>query len=307
MGEAFALAAAALWAVSAFLFRSAGAQVSPLILNAAKGTLAVGVLAIWLLLTGTSTLQQVSATGWWWLLASGAIGIGVGDTAFFSALNRLGEQTTVLVAETCAPPLTALLALAWMGERLTSQTCLGIFITLCGVTWVLTEHSYTPDKRKQNVTPKKYLLPLCLAVIAAACQSVGAVISRDILLESGMGPAESSLIRMLGGLAMLAVVIPIASRPPKNTRPSTEKPHRSRWSKQTVLYVLLATLLGTLFGIVCQQASLKFTSAGVSQTLIATSVLFVLPISLVRGHRPSRRAIIGSIVGVVGVAIICWQ
>ncbi|GAB5405853.1 MAG: DMT family transporter [Aureliella sp.] len=306
MGEAFALAAAAFWAISAFLFRSAGAQVSPLILNAAKGTLAVGVLGVWFLATGTSIPEHTSASAWWWLLLSGVIGIGIGDTAFFSALNRLGEQTTVLVAETFAPPLTALLALLWMGEQLTPQTCFGIFVTLCGVSWVLSERPARPKPAKNTAAPEHYLLPLSLAILAAACQSIGAVISRDILLESGMGPAESSFIRMAGGLAMLAIVIPVSSRLSR-PRPKANNQPKTRWTKRTILYVLLATLLGTLLGIVCQQASLKYTSAGISQTLIATSVLFVLPISLIRGHRPSRRSIIGSLVGVIGVAVICWQ
>lgn len=298
MGEVFALAAALSWAVSAFLFRAAGTQIPPLLLNASKGILAVAALFAWIALTGSAALARVTTNQWWWLLGSGAIGIGIGDTAFFSALNRLGERTTVLVAETLAPPLTAVLAFWWMHEVLSPTAWVGICITMLGVTWVLTERKRSRDEPSISAALKwnDLFIPACLAVVAAACQSCGAVISRSILVESGMGPAESSLIRMLGGLAILAAVIPVV---PKS------KTAKVRWTRKTIAYALLATLLGTIVGIVCQQASLKYTSAGISQTLIATSVLFVLPISLLRGERPTRRSIIGTLLGLVGVAILC--
>ena len=43
---------------------------------------------------------------------------GIGDTAFFAALNRMGERSTLLVAETLAPIFTALLAVVWISEIL---------------------------------------------------------------------------------------------------------------------------------------------------------------------------------------------
>lgn len=298
MGEFFALAAALSWAISAFLFRAAGTQIPPLILNASKGILAVVALFAWIALTGSAALASVTMNQWCWLLGSGAIGIGIGDTAFFSALNRLGERTTVLVAETLAPPLTAVLAFGWMHEVLSPSAWIGICTTMLGVTWVLTERTQSREQTSLRATLRwnELFMSGCLAVLAAACQSCGAVVSRSVLVESGMGPAESSLIRMLGGLAILAVTIPAVPKP---------KTARVRWTRRTIVYALLATLLGTIVGIVCQQASLKYTSAGISQTLIATSVLFVLPISLLRGERPTRRSILGTLLGLVGVAILC--
>ncbi|MFO7089320.1 EamA family transporter, partial [Arthrospira platensis PCC 7345] len=53
-----------------------------------------------------------------------------------------------------------------------------------------------------------------------------------------------------------------------------------------------------------QQTALKFTAAGIAQTLTSTSPLFVLPIAIAMGDRVSWRAILGALVAIFGVAML---
>ena len=101
-------------------------------LNLWKGLVALAVITPALWLAGHAPLEmpsQLTAL----LLLSGALGIGLGDTAFFNALNRLGERNTVLVAETTAPLLALLGAGLWLGEWPGPLKLLGMAAVLGGV------------------------------------------------------------------------------------------------------------------------------------------------------------------------------
>lgn len=289
IGEWASLGAAGLWAVAAVLFRRIAADISPLALNLYKGVLAIGMLAIALAVQGElATLPNNAAIAL--LLASGVIGIGVGDTAFFATLNRMGARRTVLVAETLAPPITVLIAMVVLAEMLPASAFLGIVITLAGVAWVILERSSTTP-----VEAAKLRSGLALGVVAALCQAIGAVISRAALTQTDIGPLWSSLIRIAGGVAILIFWLPIA---------------RERYLTTSLLstplcgLLLLTTFIGTFMGIILQQVALQNTSAGVAQTLFATSSLFILPLVAFKGERVSLRAVIGAVVAVGGVAIL---
>ncbi|MEX2320438.1 MAG: DMT family transporter, partial [Saccharospirillum sp.] len=93
MGELFAILAALSWTLAAYGFRHLGTALSPLQLNFWKGLLAcAGLLAfIWVSGQWVAIPTDVYAP----LLLSGFIGITLGDTFIFSALNRIGERITL--------------------------------------------------------------------------------------------------------------------------------------------------------------------------------------------------------------------
>jgi drug/metabolite transporter (DMT)-like permease len=224
------------------------------------------------------------------LVISGVIGIGIGDTAFFAALNRLGERRTVLMAETLAPPIAALIAFVVLAEVLPATATIGIAITISGVAWVVVEQT---SETKLHSSQLK--AGIAFGLVAAICQAVGAVLSRASLTQSEIGPVNSSLIRIAGGVAILLIWMPIAGHRyfPDSVRRA--KPWR---------IVLLATFVGTFLGIILQQLSLQHTEAGIVQTLLGTSSLFVLPLVALRGETISMRACLGAVIAVGGIALL---
>ena len=224
------------------------------------------------------------------LLISGAVGIGLGDTAFFAALNRMGERRTVLLAETVAPPLTVMIAALVLAELLSFLACLGVIITVAGVAWVILEQTSASDAEGRSLKAG-----IMFGLVAALCQSAGAVLSRAALTHTNVTPLQSSLIRILGGVAILLILLPAArvSYFPKAVRSA------SLWKT-----ILLATFVGTFLGIFLQQSALNHAPAGIVQTLIATSSLFILPLVALKGERVSGRAIFGACIAVVGVALL---
>jgi drug/metabolite transporter (DMT)-like permease len=108
-GEVAALTAAFLWALSTVIFGQLGKSISPLVLNLAKGAIAIALIILTLVIQ--QNLQpQLPPAAIFWLMLSGVVGIGLGDTAYFKSINHFGARRALLM-ETLAPPLTALMAL----------------------------------------------------------------------------------------------------------------------------------------------------------------------------------------------------
>ena len=291
IGQLAALVAAFLWATSSFIYSFVGQKIPPLQLNFLKG-----IIAIFLILM-TFGIQpprigSIALMPALMLALSGVIGIGLGDTAFFLALNNLGVRKTLLL-ETVAPPLSAFLGFILIGEIISPQLWLGIVLILFGVIWVIWERS------ERNLVVE-YRIGLIWVMLAAISQSLGAVLSRMALLNSEINPLESSLIRLMAGsaIALFLSLIPIFSAEKSLTATIKSLPAR------TILIIFLASFGGTYLGIWLQQISFKYTSIGIAQTLLATSPLFSLVIALVRKEKVTLRSFLGVTLAIVGIGFL---
>ncbi|GGD57225.1 DMT family transporter [Lacimicrobium alkaliphilum] len=286
IGEIAALSTACCWAVAARLFRQLGASYSPLALNFWKGLVAILIL---LPLTLAMPMQvELSQVDILWLLISGVIGIGLGDTCFFQSLNKIGDSQSLLVAETLAPIFTALLAMAWIAEWLNWQQWLGIALVILSVDMVI-------KLNRRDQTKIFEATGYIYAALAALCQAVGAVISRDILTSTGIDAANASQIRLLGGMAII-IVLMLGMR--QRWLPKSDNP------KRTWMVFCAATLVGTFAALYLQMVAFTHTKAAVVQTLFATSVILSLGIAWLLKERIHRQALLWSLLALVGVAVL---
>lgn len=289
-GELAALSAAFLWALSAVIYTRLGQTIPPLALNLSKGVFAIAFIVITLTLQGNYWPTGMNAVSLGFLLLSGIVGIGLGDTFYFEALNHLGARRTLLL-EALAPPLSALIALIFLQETLSIGAWLGIFFTVLGVSWVISER--VPGSDRQTINP---LRGVCFALVSALGQANGAVLARAALAGTAISPLWSTLLRLIGCVLVLLVWIPFQ-------QPSRLgfKPLQSR----TVLGIIAITaLFSTYLGIVLQQTALKYTATGIAQALLATSPLFVLPIAIGMGEAVSPRAFLGVLVALGGIGLL---
>jgi drug/metabolite transporter (DMT)-like permease len=290
IGESAALSAAILWAISSVIYSRLGLKIAPLQLNLYKGIIAIALIAITLLIQGTA-LINLSTSTIVLLTISGMIGIGLGDTAYFSALNSLGARRTLLL-ETSSPPMGALLALILIGEQLASSSWSGIFLTILGIAWVISERNPVDQigVSRQGIM---------WGILAALAQALGAVISRYALIQSAVSPLESTLIRLIGGTVIVIglLFLPITKQ---------NIPTKMQWqlSRRSLGVIAIAAFGSTYLGIWLQQIALKFAPTGIAQTCLATSPLFILPIVALQGEKISLRAILGVVVSLAGIALM---
>ncbi|NEP07410.1 MULTISPECIES: DMT family transporter [Okeania] len=289
-GELAALTGAFLWAASSAAYSLLGQKISPLKLNLFKGLIAIALIFLTLIIS--DKLQtEINSTTINLFLISGILGIGLGDTAFFSALKNMGARRTLLM-ETLSPPMTALLALIFLGEQLTFGAWCGILITVGGVAWVISER--TPGAAISNVNIKQGIL---WAILAAIANSSGAVISRFALLSSDINPLLSTLFRLIGGTTIVVLLLFFQ-------KIKQDKSEKFNWSMKLVGAIFITAFSSTYLGIWLQQTSLKFSPAGIAQTLLATSPIFIIPIAAQMGEKISIRSILGVLVAVVGISLL---
>ncbi|GAC13669.1 DMT family transporter [Aliiglaciecola lipolytica] len=286
IGEIAALSTALCWAIAARMFRILGSNFSPLALNLWKGLAAIGIL---LVITEFFVPQvSVSTNTMLWLLFSGVIGIGLGDTFFFQALNKIGDSQSILIAETLAPIFTALLAMAWIAEWLTWQQWCGIALVLFSVDMII-------KIQKRSSFDKFELSGYVYAGLAALCQAVGAVISRDMLTSTGIDAFNASQIRLIGGLVIIVILMLLTKQKWLPT---------SNNAKRTWLFFVGATVIGTFAALYLQMVAFTYTKAAVVQTLFAMSVILSLVVAKVLGEKVSGRTTIWSLIALIGVGIL---
>lgn len=292
VGEIAALTAAFMWAASSVVYRFLGQSIPPLSLNILKGAVAIALIGITQAILPT-TFETDLSWRFWLLALSGVVGIGLGDTAYFFALNSLGARKTLLL-ETLSPPLGALLAWIFIGEVMQDLAWQGIALTLLGIIWVIGEQQQEIPNRA--IEGKGFFW----AIAAALAQAVGAVLSRAALIDSDVSSLTSSLIRISAGVFCAAVL----SCLPMFVAEKTFRKRIFSLSARTFGIVILAATGSTYLGIWLQQVSLKYAPTGIAQTLLATSPLFVIPISLALKERVSLRSLGGAIIAIAGIGLL---
>ncbi len=301
IGGMAALISALLWAISAIIFSSLGKNIPPAELNLVKGSFAVSLMIITTLLL-REKLPQMPFLALGLLLVSGAVGIGIGDTAYFESLNHMGSRLALLLAM-IAPPMTGAIAWIFLGETIPLTGWLGIAITIAGIVWVISEEQTGDNRLKVN-----YKQGIKFAVISALAQAIGAVITRYSMISADVtvSALQVSIIRLLAGIAYLIIFI-------KVTRRTSFLWLRKNQSEQSVprrkllRMIALVGLLGTYSAIWLQSLSIQFAPVAIAQTLLSTSPLFILPIIALQGEKLSFRAVGGVIVSLAGIILLFSQ
>ncbi len=291
-GEIAALSAAGLWAFATLMFGRLGKQLSPLVLNLIKGSMAVGFIVLTLAIR-QQLLVSLPMGSVWLLLISGVVGIGLGDTAYFATVNALGARQALLL-EMLAPPMAAVMSLVFLQERLSVLAWLGMALTLVGIVWVVSERSPRTGAVSQSKTG--LARGISFGLVAALGQSIGSVLSRAALADTVVDPLWSSLLRLSAGLICIGGLLlwRVKSQPLDN--PAI--------SGRLLGGVAIAAFFGTYLAIWLQQIALKYSPAGIAQSLLATSPIMVLPMALVIGERVTVRAVGGASIALGGVWLL---
>jgi drug/metabolite transporter (DMT)-like permease len=289
LGGIVALSAAFLWALASIWFSRLGKHLPVIQINLLKGILAIAILIVILILSG-GTLAALPFQPMVMLVISGIVGITIGDTAYLKALQSLGPRRTLLLAN-LAPPMVGVIAWAFLDERLVLRAWLGIFLTLAGITWVIFERTQE-ENRSTNLR-----LGLFFGFLAALCQSVAVVLSRAALTRSPIDALQSTIVRLGAAIFVLAFWSLLRQQAILPWRTLVSQPRLAVW-------LMTATLFGTVLAMWLQQIAIDLTPVGIVQTLLSTSPLFILPIVALQGEQISPRAIAGALVAMLGIGLL---
>ena len=205
----------------------------------------------------------------------------------------IGTRLTMLIF-TVNPIIAALLGWLVLKENLRGTQILGMVIILAGIAWVMLERS---NPAQRELTPKAYAIGILLAVLAGAGQAVGAVTAKLGLY--GDFPTLSGQIIRVSTAAVAIWILTFISRKARVTYLALKS------QPKAVSYILIASFLGPFLGVFFSLLAIQNTEIGIASTLMSLQPIILIPIGYYFFKETiTMRAIIGTLVTLVGVAVI---
>jgi drug/metabolite transporter (DMT)-like permease len=291
LGQLAALGTACCWTVTALAFESASKRIGSLAVNLIRLFIAFGFLTIFCAIQrGQALPLDASQHTWLWLAISGLVGFSLGDLCLFRAFVLVGSRISMLIMA-LVPLMCALTGWALMDERLTGQDWLGMAITIAGVVWVILE------RRREDSAIQRSLLSkgIALALLGALGQAVGLVLSKYGMRD--YDPFAATQIRVLAGMVGFGVIFSFIGWWPKVAQAFKDRGAIARTS--------LGAFFGPFLGVSLSLAAVQYIETGVAATIMSiVPVLILAPAALLFKDRITRRAVLGAVLAVSGVALL---
>ncbi|MCD4748396.1 MAG: DMT family transporter [Thermoanaerobaculales bacterium] len=289
VGEAACLGAALLWAGSLQLFAGPIARHGARAVNLFKCTFATVLLGLTLLATGGwSAMEGASGVNLLLVALSGIVGLTIGDTALFGAVNRIGTHRSLLL-QTTAPVFAV--GLAWpLGERLNTGQWVGALVIFLGVVIVLSgDHTVASD------TGSRRGIGVIIGLVAALGQGAGVVIAKAGMATVPVLPA--TFVRLgVGALGLIFIALATSG---------LGRTIQACSDRSSLPRLAIASLFGTYLAMLLMMTGVAWAPASVAAVLLATPPIFSLILESVIGRRwPSARGLAGTVIAVIGVALL---
>ncbi len=292
MHELAALGTAFCWAITPLVSAAPAGHFGAFAFNRLRQTSVAILLAVFVIITGRWHSLSLQDAGL--LVLSGVVGIFVGDTLLFAALNRLGPRRNGVVFALNAP-LTAVLGWLLLDESLPHMAVAGIGLTITGVMLAILFGQRPGQSHRLEDVKGSLWLGVALGLCAAMGQAVGSIMARP-LMASGIDPFVASLFRVGAAATCLTILM---SLPIDAVKPRA--PMNTKMAGLTIFSGVLAMGLGMTLLLY----ALSGGKTGVISTLSATSPVMILPLLwLTTGIRPTAGAWAGASLVVAGMALL---
>jgi len=287
-GELAALGTATCWSFTGLFFAEAARRVGALRVNLLRLPVALVLLSVMLAVTRLP-LATLDGRRVAWLTASGVVGLVIGDLALFEAMRRIGPRLALLIMS-LAPISASVAGLAMLRERPGRLALAGIAITLAGVASVVSE------RREGESRGSHEAVGVACALVGAVCQGLGLVLAK--LGMAGDVPAlAATWVRMGTATAVIWLLTALAGR--------TRHVAPVDGFRTAGIPILGGAFFGPFLGVWLSLVAAKLAEVGVAATIMATTPVLVIPLLVARErYRPTGRTLVGTVVAVVGVALL---
>jgi drug/metabolite transporter (DMT)-like permease len=293
LGVIVGLSTAASWSACALFFTSASKRVGVMSMNHYRTLFGTILLLIAVFAVTGSPIPKASPTQTYLLIASGIIGVVIGDYFLFHSYVDIGPRLGLLIFN-INPFLTAIVARTFLGEKLSGMAWIGIFVTVAGTLWVLWEENGSGGITRS----RHHVRGVVFAALAALRQAFGYTIAKPALTGVGsMDALPATLIRVGAAVVGFWALGLLTGR--------TRKVLSDFKNKHAMLQVFGGAVTGPFIGIWLSLLALKLLPTGIAATLICTMPVMILPFVIIfYKEKVSWRAAIGAAIAVAGVAIL---
>jgi drug/metabolite transporter (DMT)-like permease len=286
LGEFYSLACALAWAVAVILFKKSGESLAPVPLNLFKNALGL-VLMLLTLLAWSPAWPGIPPAAVAVAFFSGFLGIGLGDTLYFRALNGIGASR-MAVAQTLYSPFVIVLSALYLAERLTLLQCAGVALVLGGILMV----NRVPAGSLDRAALRRGVAE---AAASVAVMAAGVVIAKPLLEQHDF--LWIVTLRIVGGVLGMLIFMPPARDLARIRAAFAGVRH---WP-----HVVAGSVVGTYLSMLLWLAGYKYTKASVAAVLNETAAIFMLALAaLFLGDRLRPAQLAGSAVAIAGVLLV---
>ncbi len=228
------------------------------------------------------------------ILFSGIIGIFLGDTLLFIALQKIGPRRNNILFSLAAP-FTVILNIIFLNEIMSTINLIGCIIVFCGVVVAIAYGNSKDKNHRWEVVEGNIYLGVSLGIGAALCQAIGLIMMKPIL-TMGADPIASAALRTAISFVFLAFTF-FLNYKIFNTK--------TNLSFKIVGQSILSGFLGMALGMSLLLIALKYADAGIVATLSSTSPIMILfLIWLLTKKIPTIGAWIGTVLAIIGSGLI---
>lgn len=295
--DLLALGAAACWASGSLLAVTPVRHLGAFAFTRWRMLLVAAML--WTIVAATGSWHSLSMDAAGTLAASGMVGIFIGDTALFGAVQRLGPRRASVLFATHAA-FSAALGFVVLGERMGLQAALGGALTMAGVMSAIVLGRHKEEQHAWESDHGSLRLGVALGLVAALGQAASTLIAKPVMsAQAGaltVDPVAASTVRV--SVACLAHYVLLwlgvgAAR--------AHQPPNRRILLQTALNGFVGMGLGMTFILMALQKG----DVGTVAILSSVSPVLVLPLLWWQlGRAPAWGAWLGAGLTVAGTALI---
>ena len=228
------------------------------------------------------------------IIISGLIGIFIGDTLLFIALQKIGPRRNNILFSLAAP-FTVIINIFFLGEIASFISILGCFIVFFGVVLAIAYGDKKNLNHRWETVEGSLTIGIFFAISAALCQAIGVVMMKPIL-NLGADPIASAAIRTTTSCLLLALTFLFNFEIFKAKKKLTIK---------IIFQSILSGFLGMALGMSLLLIALQKADAGVVATLSSTSPIMILFLLWIFTKKlPTIAAWTGTAIAIFGTALI---
>ena len=228
------------------------------------------------------------------ILLSGIIGIFLGDTLLFIALQKIGPRRNNILFSLAAP-FTVILNIIFLNEIMSFVNLIGCIIVFFGVVVAIAYGNSRDKNHRWELVEGNLYLGVIFGIGAALCQAIGLIMMKPIL-NMGADPIASASLRTLISCIFLAFTF-FLNYEIFNTKTSL--------NLKIIGQSILSGFLGMALGMSLLLIALQHADAGIVATLSSTSPIMILfLIWLVTKKMPTTGAWIGTVLAIIGSGLI---
>lgn len=298
LGELIALLTAVFWTITSLAFQQATRRAGSISVNIIRLLIALVIYAIissfsrGMILPFDATSHQ-----WIWMSVSGLVGFVFGDYFLLKSYELISARITMLIMSLAAP-LASVISWFVLDETLTGLSLLAMFITLFGVTLVITEKKKLDEENLGNKSRKLQFSfstkGLVFAFLGTIGQATGLVLSKYGMRDYNVFAATQ--IRIIAGAFGFIILVTFIKR--------WSKVRQAVSDTISMKFIMIGSIFGPFLGVYASLLAIKFTTVGIASTIMAIiPVLIIPPAILLYKEKVTPKEVIGAFIALSGIVL----